>query len=152
MIHIIYFITRKPTVNASEFHRYWKEVHGPIVKKIFQLQRYLQSHRISFPDQNSSYDGAAEAWVENEAGLAALRQSPEYLQGALADEPNFIDMNRVEWLMTNDHVVVDGPQSPQLVKMIFALKRQPGLSLADARKYWREVHGPIVAKYLTPVS
>jgi uncharacterized protein (TIGR02118 family) len=30
--------------------------------------------------------------------------------------------------------------------MIFALKRQPGLSLADARQYWLDVHGPIVEK------
>jgi uncharacterized protein (TIGR02118 family) len=146
MIHTLYFITRKPSLSDAEFHRYWREVHGPIAKKIPQLKRYIQSHRIPFPGQNSPYDGAAEAWVEDEKALAALRQSPEYLNGALADEPNFIDMSRVEWLMTNDHVIIDGPQSPQFVKMIFALKRQPGFSLADARKYWLDVHGPIVAK------
>jgi uncharacterized protein (TIGR02118 family) len=146
MIHILYFITRKPSINEAEFHRYWKEVHGPIVKKITQLKRYIQSHRIPFPDQNSLYDGAAEVWVENDAELAALRQNPAYLNGALADEPNFIDMTRVEWLMTTDRVIVDGPQTSNLIKMVFQLKRRPGMSLADFRKYWLEVHGPIVAK------
>jgi uncharacterized protein (TIGR02118 family) len=146
MIHVLYFITRKPSMSEAEFHRYWREVHGPIAKKIPQLQRYEQSHRIPFAGSNSPYDGAAEVWLANEAAMQALRQSPEYLNGALADEPNFIDMNRVEWLVTNDHVILDGPQTPQQVKGIFQLKRKPGLSLADFRKYWLEVHGPIVRK------
>jgi uncharacterized protein (TIGR02118 family) len=146
MIHTLYFITRKPTISEAEFHRYWREVHGPIAKRISQLKRYEQSHRLPFAGANSSYDGAAEVWLENEAAFAALRKSPEYLNGALADEPNFIDMTRVEWLVTKDHAILDGPQTPQQVKGIFLLKRQSGLSLADYRKYWREVHGPIVCK------
>ena len=78
--------------------------------------------------------------------MSALRQSPEYLQGALADEPNFIDMNRVEWMATHDHVILDGPQTPNQTKLIFQLKRKSGMSLADARQYWIDVHGPIVCK------
>ena len=68
------------------------------------------------------------------------------MDGALADEPNFIDMNRVEWLVTRDHVILDGPQTPGLTKGIFQLRRKPGLSLADFRRYWVEVHGPIVKR------
>lgn len=146
MIHVFYFITRKPTTPDAEFHRYWREAHGPIVKHIKQLKRYVQSHRIPFAGSNSLYDGAAEVWLEDEAALIALRQSQEYLRGALADEPNFIDMGRVEWMVTKDHVILDGPQTPNLVKTVFQLKRKPGMSLADARKYWLEVHGPIVCK------
>ena len=146
MLHNLYFITRKSSISDAEFHRYWREVHGPIAKKISQLKRYEQSHRMPFAGSNSPYDGAAEVWLEDEAALAALRKSSEYLNGALADEPNFIDMNRVEWLVTEDHVIVDGPQTPQLVKLIFQLKRKIGMSLADFRKYWLDVHGSIVCK------
>lgn len=146
MLHVLYFITRKPSLSDEEFHRYWREVHGPIAKKIPQLQRYEQSHRIPFHGANSPYDGAAEVWLADEAALAALRESPEYLHGALADEPNFIDMSRVEWLVTQDRVILDGPQTPRQVKLIFQLKRRFGLSLADFRQYWLDVHGPIVCK------
>ena len=146
MIHVLYFITRKPTVNDAEFHRYWREVHGPIAKKIPQLRGYIQSHRIPFAEATSSYDGAAEVWVENEAAMEALRKNPEYLNGALADEPNFIDMTRVEWMVTRDHVIMDGPQTLTMVKTIFQMKRRPGMSLDDFRKYWVDVHGPIVCK------
>ncbi len=146
MIHLLYFITRKPSLGEAEFHRYWRDTHGPIAARIPQLVRYEQSHRIPFAGTNSSYDGAAEAWLENEAALHALRHTSEYVDGALADEPNFIDMNRVEWLVTQDRVILDGPQSPGLTKGIFQLRRKPGLSLADFRRYWVEVHAPIVKR------
>ena len=146
MIHLLYFIIRKPSLDEAEFHRYWRDIHGPIAARIPQLVRYEQSHRIPFADTNSSYDGAAEAWLEDEAAFQALRETPEYVDGALADEPNFIDMNRVEWLVTRDHVILDGPQTPGLTKGIFQLRRKPGMSLADFRQYWVEVHGPIVKR------
>ena len=146
MIHLLYFITRKASLDEAEFHRYWRDIHGPIAARIPQLVRYEQSHRIPFADTSSSYDGAAEAWLEDEAAFQALRETPEYVDGALADEPNFIDMNRVEWLVTRDHVILDGPQTPGLTKGIFQLRRKPGLSLADFRRYWVEVHGPIVKR------
>jgi len=37
MIHLHYFITRKPGIDEAEFHRYWREVHGPIATKIPQI-------------------------------------------------------------------------------------------------------------------
>ena len=146
MLHILYFITRKPSLSDEEFHRYWKDTHGPIAARIAQTWRYEQSHRIPLEGTNSPYDGAAEAWIEDQAALDALRTSAEYVDGALADEPNFIDMNRVEWLVTHDHVIKDGPQTPQQVKGIFQLKRKPGMNLEDFRQYWIEVHGPIVCE------
>ena len=146
MLHSLYFITRKPSIAEAEFHRYWRDVHGPIAQKIPQLRAYVQSHRIPFAGMNSTCDGVAEAWVEDEAAIAALRRSAEYIHGALADEPNFIAMSNVEWMMTNDHVILDGPRTAQQAKLIFQLKRKPGWSLADARQYWIEVHGPIVTK------
>lgn len=146
MIHSLYFITRKPSVTDAEFHRYWRDVHGPIAKRIVQLRGYVQSHRIPFPGMNSSYDGVAEAWLENEAEIEALRRSAEYVKGALVDEANFIDLACVEWMITTDHVILDGPRTSQQAKLIFQLKRKSGWSLADARQYWLEVHGPIVKK------
>ncbi len=146
MLHLHYFITRKPALDEAEFQRYWLETHGPIVTTIPQLKRYVQSHRIaSYPDQKSPYDGAAEAWFEDLAAFAAIKQSPEYLHGALADEPNFIDMARVEWLLTEDHVFIPGTPHAGAAKMLFPLKRQAGFSHAAGRRYWLDVHGPIVA-------
>lgn len=150
MVHVLYFITRKPGMDEAKFHRYWREVHAPIVVKIPQLRRYVQSHRMatastdSTYDQGaSSYDGVAEVHLDGRDALAALREAPEYLKGALADEQNFLDLTRVEWMTTTDHVILDGPTGGSLVKGVWQLKRKPGMLLADFRRYWLEVHGEL---------
>ncbi len=33
-----------------------------------------------------------------------------------------------------------------MIRLVFALRRKPGMSRADFQKYWRETHGPLVAK------
>jgi uncharacterized protein (TIGR02118 family) len=146
MIHIHYFITRKSSLDDAEFHRYWREKHGPIVTRIKQLRMYVQSHRIPVQATNSPYDGEAEVLLDSLESLAALRRSPEYLEGALADEHNFIDLKRVEWMAARDHVIVDGPSGGTLVKGVWQLKRMPGMALEDFRKYWIETHGALGAK------
>jgi len=149
MLHVVYLITRKPGLSDAEFHRYWREVHGPIAKQIPQLKSYVQTHRIPFPGglPNSPYDGAAEVMIENEAALEQLRREPTYLKGALADEAKFIDLKRVAWQVTNDHVIIDGARKPGMAKAVFQIKRKHGLPLGEFRKYWLEVHGPIVSKF-----
>jgi len=150
MIHVLYFITRNSEMDDVEFHRYWREVHAPIVVKIRQLRRYVQSHRIAsartesaYDERESLYDGVAEVLLDGLDAFGALRQAPEYLEGALADERNFIDMTRVEWMATADHVILDGPAGGSLVKGVWQLKRKPGMALADFRRYWIDVHGKL---------
>jgi uncharacterized protein (TIGR02118 family) len=146
MIHVHYFITRKPGMDETEFHRYWRETHGPIAAKIRQNRRYVQSHRIPAPNSNSPYDGEAEVMLDSLDAFAALRRSPEYLNGALADERNFIDLARVEWMATQDHVINEGPAGAGLIKGVWQFRRKPGMTLAAFRKHWIEVHGPIALK------
>jgi len=146
MIHIHYFITRKPAHDDTSFHRYWRETHGPIAARIRQVHRYVQSHRIPYEGSNSPYDGEAEVLIDNLQALAELRTSKEYLEGALADERNFIDLTRVEWMATTDHAITDGPAGDQLIKGVWQIKRKPAMPLNKFRQYWREVHGPIAAR------
>jgi uncharacterized protein (TIGR02118 family) len=146
MLHVHYFITRKPGMTDADFHRYWRETHGPIAAKIPQLHRYVQSHRIPAFGGNSPYDGEAEVMIDGLDAMAALRRSPEYLDGTLADERNFIDLTRVEWMVTRDHVIKDGPTGGNLVKGVWQLVIKPGMPLDDFRKYWIEVHGPMALR------
>jgi uncharacterized protein (TIGR02118 family) len=139
LIHIHYFISRKPGLDEAEFHRYWREVHAPIVTRIPQLRRYVQSHRIPAPGSNSPYDGCAEVLLDNFDALTALREAPEYLHGALADERNFIDLSRVEWMVTQDHIINDVPAAGT-VKGLFQLPAKPGLTHLDFRKHWITTH------------
>jgi len=146
MIHSHYFITRKEPLDDAAFHRYWRETHGPIVTRIKQLRMYVQSHRIPYSGSNSSYDGEAEVLIDSLSMLEEMRHSHEYLDGALADERNFIDLKRVEWMATQDHVIVDGPVGSPLVKGVYQLKRKDGMSVDEFRRYWIEVHGNLGSK------
>lgn len=146
MIHIHYFITRKPGLGDEQFHRYWRETHAPIVKKIPQLKGYVQSHPIAFATNNSSYDGEAEIWLDDLDALQALRKSPEFLNGARKDEPNFIDPTRSDFLVARDHVIIDGPRKPGLVKGVWRMRRKSGIALAEFRRHWIEIHGVIASK------
>ncbi len=146
MTHIHYFVTRKSGLGEEQFHRYWRETHGPIVKRIPQLKGYIQSHRIPYSTNNSTYDGEAEIWLNDLDALAELRKAPEYLNGALKDEPNFIDRARSDFLVARDHVIIEGPRNPGAVKGVWRMRRKPGISLGEFRRHWIDVHGVIASK------
>jgi hypothetical protein len=88
MVKVIYCIRRKPGMSQEEFHRYWREVHGPIAKKIPGLRRYVH-----------------EVWLDDIASLERLLGSPEYA-AARADEANFIDLDRAVFMVTEEHAVI----------------------------------------------
>lgn len=146
MIHLHYFITRKAGLGDDEFHRYWRETHAPIVKRITQLKGYIQSHLVPFSINNTTYDGEAEIWLDDLSALEALRKSPEFLTGAAKDEPNFIDHSRSDFLIARNHVLIDGPRKPELVKAVWRMRRKPGVSLGEFRRHWIEIHGEIAKK------
>ena len=39
-----------------------------------------------------------------------------------------------------------------MIRLTFVLRRKAGMSLAEFQKYWREVHGPLVAKHATTLN
>ena len=45
-----------------------------------------------------------------------------------------------------EHVILDGPTTPTMVKGIFTAARLPGLSLDEFSERWRTVHGPLAAR------
>jgi uncharacterized protein (TIGR02118 family) len=84
-------------------------------------------------------------FVDGLDALNALRRTNEYLHGALADERNFIDLTRVEWMVTQDHLMNDVP-AVGLVKGIFQLPAKPGLTHLDFRKHWLTTHAEAALK------
>ncbi len=151
MIKGIAIVTRKPGMPDAEFHRYWREVHGPIALSITGLRRYVQSHRSAhaFPGFTCPYDGVAEIWFDDLATLANLPNDPGYVNGAQADEPNFIDTDKLVFLATREHVFIEGPpiaQDTPLIKAVFLIKRRPDLSVAEFQDYWINGHAPQIPR------
>jgi uncharacterized protein (TIGR02118 family) len=108
MVKLVYCITKKAGLTDEDFSRYWEDVHGPIGARIPGLRRLVQSHRTAVPGDRyrSDYDGVAELWFDDVEALLAARESPEW-KASSDDEANFIDHNKVAYLVTEEHVIVE---------------------------------------------
>jgi len=144
MIHYHYFITHKPSISLEEFFRYWHDQHPLAAPRHELTRRYVQSHRVHSLGGSATYDGVAEVlWDDQDAMITVGRATGRQFR---ADEPNFIDMTRVESLATTDTVIKEPPAPGSAVKGIFIVKRRTGLTLPSFRKQFRERHAPAVLK------
>ena len=107
MVKIVYCITKLGRLSHEEFHKYWKETHGPIAGRIPECRRYVQSHTVNrkLAGREPSYDGAAELWFDDWAALEKALASPE-ARAAIEDERNFIDHSKTAFFITEEHQVV----------------------------------------------
>jgi uncharacterized protein (TIGR02118 family) len=152
MIKAFALIPKKAGMPQAEFHRYWRDVHAPLAVRIKTLRRYIQAHRSAHPFpgfDNPPYDGLAEVWFDDLPTMLGMANDPDYINGAQADEPNFIDTSRLAFLATREHVVIPGPpiaRDAQLTKAVFLLRRRPGMSVAEFQQYWLEAHAPQIPR------
>jgi hypothetical protein len=92
MIHQFIFAGPKPGLSSGAFQSYWVNFHAvDYAAKISQIRQYLVATRLplALPRQLPFFEGAAEVWLANETEQLASMQSPEFLQGARADEPRW---------------------------------------------------------------
>lgn len=152
MIKGIATAAAKPGLDKDEFHRYWRQTHGPLALQMSALRHYVQCYRTrdTFPGfENCPYDGVAEIWFDDLETLNNLPNDPEYINGAQADEPNFVDMSKLAFLATEEHVFIDEVREDNgttPLKAIFLLHRRPDLSVAEFQRYWIEQHAPQIPR------
>lgn len=152
MIKGFALIAKRADLDTAAFRRHWCEVHGPIALSIKTLKRYSQSHRSALPVpgfDHVPYDGAAEIWFDSLKDLQDMPNNPDYINGAQADEPNFIDTAKLKFVATQEKVVIDSApitRETRWAKAIFLLKRRPDLSVEQFQDYWLNGHGPQIPR------
>ncbi len=89
---------RREGMTRSQFHRYWRDVHAPIVLGCPQtmefLRRYVQSHSLEEPVPGMKpmpYDGMAELWFDSREHFLMLL-GPRYREYVNSDESNFVNL------------------------------------------------------------
>jgi uncharacterized protein (TIGR02118 family) len=142
MIHNLYFFGRKPSVTSFEFHRHYLEVHPFAGPRIKSIQRYVQNHRVHSLGGNSPFDAVSEFWAEMPAVLQSKLEEGTKIR--VADEEHFIDPRHTGWMATTDRIVVDGNLKSDMIQGIFQLTHRMGMAIDGFRRYWVEVHEPIV--------
>jgi uncharacterized protein (TIGR02118 family) len=108
MLKLATFLFRKPRLSVEEFQQYWRERHAPLVIKLPEICRYVQSHtRVSsYRDgRTPAFDGIAEVWFESVDAMRQSAKRPEYT-AVRADEANFLDQSRVNFIITRERRIV----------------------------------------------
>lgn len=124
MIKLVYALRRRAEIDRAAFQAYWLDTHAPLVADAaaaLGVRRYVQSHTIPTGLDTAiaaargcavpAYDGIAELWWDDEAGLdAGFATDAGQAAGALllSDEAHFIDFAGSAIFFTHEHVVVEG--------------------------------------------
>lgn len=144
MVKAVSFFKRKPGMPVEEFQAYWRQRHPAAVVRLPGVRRYVQSHTrlAGYGKGEPVYDGIAELWFEDTKAMAALRATKE-IEAVEADEAVFIDRSTMRLILTDEHVIKDGPGGG--AKNVEFVTRKPGMAVDEFQRYWRDVHGPLAA-------
>ena len=146
MVKLVAFFKRKPGMSVEDFQTYWRTTHADIVVKLPGIRKYVQSHTIlsGYRKGEPMYDGTAELWFDNTDVMRGQADSPEFA-AVRADEHNFMDVASQGTIITEEHVIKDGPIPEDGVKNIEFVTHKPGMPIKAFQKHWREIHGPLGA-------
>jgi len=128
VIKLTFAVRRRRDVEPDEFHRYWRDEHGPLVRSLqptLGIRRYVQTHRIETPLNDllrasrrtlEPFDGVAELWWDDEDALAAATSSPEGIGAGrtlLEDEMRFIELERSALWLGQETEIIPLNSSPE---------------------------------------
>ena len=117
MIKVSVMLKRKPGMSAEEFHRYWKDSHGPLVLGLTEFMRhfrkYVQCHTVTgalgdTPGATSEFDGIAELWLDNMDEVKRAFSEPRYLEVVRPDEHKFLDLANCVFMVTEEVPMMEG--------------------------------------------
>ena len=147
VVKVVTYLKRRPGMAVDEFQRYWRTRHPDVVVRLPGLRRYVQSHTLpsGYRRGEPAYDGIAEVWADSTDALRAMTRGPAYA-AVQEDEARFLDRAATGIIVTEEHVIVDGPAPAGGVKNVEFVRRRPGMAVDDFQRYWRAVHGPIAAR------
>jgi uncharacterized protein (TIGR02118 family) len=146
MVKALSFFKRRGGMPVDEFQTYWRTRHPAVVTRLAGVRRYVQSHTrpAVYATGDPIYDGIAEVWFDDTSAMRALADTPD-MAAVQADEARFIDRSTMGLLITDDHVVKDGPLPAGAVKGVGFVRRKPGMAVDAFQRHWRDVHGPLGA-------
>ena len=116
-VKVFVALTRKDDVSEQYFHDHWRHPHATWGLGMAARKHYVQSHKIATAHLDLAlqrYDGVAEIWFENVSDAGAYNQDPVYKEKLAPDEPGFISMRHVRFLVADQEVLVSGPAGEDL--------------------------------------
>ena len=146
MVKIVIFFKRLPGMSVEAFQEHWRTTHADIIVGLPGIRRYVQNVPLptAYRKGEPPFDAVAESSFDDTQAMKALASTPEYA-AVLADEPNFIDRATMGSIITEEHVVKDGEPPAGAVKSVDFVTHKAQMPIDEFFRYWREVHGPLMA-------
>ncbi len=147
MVKVVTFVKRRAGMEVERFREYWRQSHPSVVLALPGVRRYVQSHTLpgGYRRGEPVWDGVAEVWADDTDALRAMTQSPAHAR-VEADEARFLDRGAMAFIVTEEHVILDGGAPADGVKCVECVTRRPGMAVDEFQRYWRTVHGPLAAR------
>ncbi|MEZ5169335.1 MAG: EthD domain-containing protein [Acidimicrobiia bacterium] len=118
MIKLIALVKRNPALSREEFHRHWREHHGPLIRDSEAANRYVlryeQNHRLDDDYERDgtgigdagfdgqSFDGLAVQWFRSVDDFWAMVADPDYQAEVGPDEQHMLDFAATVFLLTDE--------------------------------------------------
>lgn len=172
MFKQVCLLTRKPGMSMEEFKDYYEQRHAPLLASMMPLalryvRRFVQPEIHPFPNEPMKvpFDCLMELWwkdrAEFEQAMAALGEGDNF-QRIYEDEENIFashdnpgfSVEEFESPMQGfeDRPALGGRRQADgrdgVLKLVFLMKRKPGMSLAEFRDYYENNHRKLGEKAL----
>ena len=133
----------------EDFGIYWSQAHGPLGANMTTLARYVQ--HITLPeaygiDPAPTHDGVSMFWPPDPASSGAPSDDPrvaEMAQAVREDDQQLFDRSggwpansKRAGVTAEEHVILDGETTPEMVKAVFIVSKLPGLTLNEFFEHW----------------
>lgn len=116
MLKLFAVLRRRPGMTTEEFATHWRDVHGPLIAGEPSLARHIvryEQHLRHAPEALSGtedVDGVAVQWFSSMEEFLGFVDEPAYAELIAPDERRFLDLDRLEYVITEEPtVVIDGP-------------------------------------------
>ncbi len=105
MVRLTCVLRRKAGMTPEEFHRHWREVHGPLIPTTRSGSHVLRYEQHPRPltdyagDDDPGYDGVTVQWFESMEEYRAHMAEDDF--GTVwADIERFLDVDRLAFVVT----------------------------------------------------
>ena len=106
MVKAIWLLKRRSDMSPEDFHRYWRERHGPLFCHSPAARRYCvryeQNH--ATPENaamsDDDFDGASVMWFHSMEDFQAMLADPGFQNVVIEDGENFVDGPATKRLMS----------------------------------------------------
>lgn len=142
----MFVLHRRAELTREEFQHYWSVTHAPLVAgvaDVLGITGYQQVHTVSEDTTRTApaFDGVAELWFDPSRSTGSPDEQRAAAALLLEDEQRFIDLSASPIWFAEERVLLDGPRPG--MRVTTAVRRTAGISRADFRRHWADVHGPL---------